>query len=626
MKQIQQYQKYQEQFRSEPALHDPSYAENGLKKVLTIKNAVQDGAWNELPWYESFTDRFIEEAKNSFSFADIGAEWGYYTFLAAKFMPADARIAAFEPDPIRCRLLKEAASEYKNVEVFDYAIHSRQGSITLVKQKGLSATSAEVEGETFSAKAITLDGLYKDDYVDLVKIDIEGAEAEAFKGMTGLIARKNVRIFLELHYWVDDITPGGMQMIESLLLNNGYRFYNLDKEKAEITGALKGVRFYLQPQNIPAGKTMVPPKRNLQIEELILDFAGSDTGRKAYYNIWRPEAQKGLGLKQIENILSAPQLKNLKSVCAAGAEPFLSEKIIDLAKILKSRIPQAYLSGAVSSTRPGKIFEKVNAIREAGVDIRPQVCLNGTPEIHDLVMEREGAWQKAVGLINKLIEKKFPLQVLFSLTPMTIRDLPYVKEFCQLRNIGLEITWIPVVASCRELPPTIYKWPASVKENLRSIEYLPDNFACPGLKKRLVIKPDGAVFPCELEVPALQLGNVNEKPLPEILDSVRTSEICEFIEKGKCQWCQDSGEQGDYLKWMIMDCCRRQSAQAQQYKGKTNFALYAPPRACKEIIDKALENALNVRPESLKPEEITAALYALRARPYERLVYEVEEC
>ncbi len=242
---------YQEQARrtSAQAQVSPDEAIQGMRSSQAeMRSAIDGGAWRTTRWHESFTDSFVEEVRDARVFVDVGAELGFYSYLALKHMPDDGRIICVEADPIRCELLREFFAREPRVEIVNIAAHNATSKLMLTKPVGCSATSADVEGAKFAVKAATLDCIIGNAQVDVIKIDIEGAEAHAFEGLQQTLQRGRARIFLEMHSWVDDIYPGGKALIEALLKSSGYAIQNLDSANSrDCAGLLQGGRFLLTP-------------------------------------------------------------------------------------------------------------------------------------------------------------------------------------------------------------------------------------------------------------------------------------------------------------------------------------------------------------------------------------------
>ncbi|MHC4861618.1 MAG: FkbM family methyltransferase [Planctomycetota bacterium] len=116
---------------------------------------------------------------------DCGANIGMAT-LFFKSMAPDARIIAFEPDPATFALLTEnvAGNRLSDVDLVNAALWKEEGRIDFHagdEPGGLmmSAHPARLQGKRVEVDAVPLSRTLKEhDDVDLVKLDVEGAEQE----------------------------------------------------------------------------------------------------------------------------------------------------------------------------------------------------------------------------------------------------------------------------------------------------------------------------------------------------------------------------------------------------------------------------------------------------------------
>src|SRR5882724_9135487 len=130
---------------------------------------------------------------------DIGAHHGLYTLLASKCVGRKGRVFAFEPSPReRIRLQRHIRlNNCKNVTIEPVALGSEPGDAELYLVEGAftgwnSLRPPAVQGTTFTARVqvTTIDSwLAKDGKggVDLVKLDVEGAELSTLKGASTLL-------------------------------------------------------------------------------------------------------------------------------------------------------------------------------------------------------------------------------------------------------------------------------------------------------------------------------------------------------------------------------------------------------------------------------------------------------
>jgi FkbM family methyltransferase len=123
---------------------------------------------------------------------DLGAHIGTFALAAAA---AGCYVTAVEASPVNVRLLEASIREndFDRVEVISAAVSDRPGKLRFVEMGPFGQLCGDdYGGPSIEVPAVTLDGLLEKigwDRVDYVKIDIEGAELAAFRGMVGLLSR-----------------------------------------------------------------------------------------------------------------------------------------------------------------------------------------------------------------------------------------------------------------------------------------------------------------------------------------------------------------------------------------------------------------------------------------------------
>ena len=135
---------------------------------------------------------------------DVGANIGWYTLVSSKMVKRIGRIYAFEPEPINFSLLSKsvACNAFQNVELFNCCIADYDGEVKLFLNEdnpGDHSTAWNAGVKSIKVPCAKLDTIvmkYGLDHIDLLKIDIEGAEPKALSGATGLLDKGKIERML----------------------------------------------------------------------------------------------------------------------------------------------------------------------------------------------------------------------------------------------------------------------------------------------------------------------------------------------------------------------------------------------------------------------------------------------
>ena len=171
-----------------------------------------------------FVKLFQKECKKGMTVLDVGAQYGYYSFLAAKLVGPKGKVFSFEPDPKSYSLLLKGikANNFKNIVPVCKAISNINGSMNITLP--YMNPTREV---SFSVKTVSLDDFFKYIDIDIIKMDIDGAETFALKGMREILKR-DLKIFLELHPDFIRDFGGSPVVCVNALLQNDFKIYSLD--------------------------------------------------------------------------------------------------------------------------------------------------------------------------------------------------------------------------------------------------------------------------------------------------------------------------------------------------------------------------------------------------------------
>jgi len=238
-----------------PAAHR-TFLANGIFGGTLLVDLISTVKWAVYPYLVRFAPRLaiaIHEPEATGAYwrairegmliVDGGANRGGYTMLASKRAGPSGRIYAFEPEPENFKRLSRRLSRLHNVVPVQQALGRSSGEARLNLDRfhaRHSLTRDGGDGRSVAVSVISLDDFVREHSLpglDLVKLDIEGAELEAIAGMADVLtaARRPV-VLCELH---PPLTP---EQFRDALAVHGYHSELLD---AQYTGSAHDVPVHL---------------------------------------------------------------------------------------------------------------------------------------------------------------------------------------------------------------------------------------------------------------------------------------------------------------------------------------------------------------------------------------------
>ncbi len=176
------------------------------------------------------TKIFKSMVKPGMTILDLGAAMGYYTLAAARLAGPTGRVYAFEPSPKSFKLLEinVERSGLKNIILVNKAVSNIAGITKLYISKSNPLENSLGRGRASSifveVPTITLDGFLGTAKVDIIKMNIEGAEPLVLRGMEGIIEEnRNLVMIVE----IDPKALRGLGLSQEDYINALQRNFNL---------------------------------------------------------------------------------------------------------------------------------------------------------------------------------------------------------------------------------------------------------------------------------------------------------------------------------------------------------------------------------------------------------------
>ncbi|MFZ5649656.1 MAG: FkbM family methyltransferase [Bacillota bacterium] len=203
------------------------------------------------------THYFLKNIKEGFTVVDLGANLGYFTVLLGHLVGPKGKVIAYEADPRSFSFLMDNISInyfHDHVTIHNKAVYSSacripfystgrfRGNSSIYrhgdgyfKYYNDSISEIEVEAEPLD---IYLGGI---ESIDLVKMDIEGGEYQAFMGMAGLIGSGAVgSVVFEMNRSMMKSDWGSFcTLLRKLKEKHGALFYTLTLEGNAVPAELE---------------------------------------------------------------------------------------------------------------------------------------------------------------------------------------------------------------------------------------------------------------------------------------------------------------------------------------------------------------------------------------------------
>jgi FkbM family methyltransferase len=182
---------------------------------------------------EPSVQRFLaEHLSPGMVFYDLGANLGFFSLIAARQVGVAGQVYGFEPDPENAQRVQANLTHngFKNFTHINAAAWRETGTVTFSRShesssldRGTGQIVPMGQGQTIEVPAIALDAFTRTARPpDLIKCDVEGAEVEALRGASSVLAKWHPDIVCEIH------SPENGVAVRDHLLQLGYRVFDLD--------------------------------------------------------------------------------------------------------------------------------------------------------------------------------------------------------------------------------------------------------------------------------------------------------------------------------------------------------------------------------------------------------------
>lgn len=186
-------------------------------------------------------DLFLSWMKPGVKVLDVGANIGRYSLYTTEMTGRKCRVLAIEADPTTFRVLRrnlELNSLLHLVSIYHCAAWDSESVLEFYASRYAGTSSAAQDWAStigarkvkVPARALDVVCAETDFQPDVIKMDIEGAEFHALKGLEETLRRNHPAILLELHPQAMLQLGTSIDALQDYMLGLGYRFATVGGE------------------------------------------------------------------------------------------------------------------------------------------------------------------------------------------------------------------------------------------------------------------------------------------------------------------------------------------------------------------------------------------------------------
>ena len=184
-------------------------------------------------WHDEAADAIERLVPRGGVVIDGGANVGGFALTAASVVGPEGAVHAVEAAPGTAELLRRnvVANPGYTIHVYELALADVEGELEFTAFEagsGSASLASSERGAVVRVRARTLDAVTASlPRVDLVKLDLEGAELRALQGARRLLAEQRPALIIELEPDHLQRQGGSIEALESLLGGAGYEAFEI---------------------------------------------------------------------------------------------------------------------------------------------------------------------------------------------------------------------------------------------------------------------------------------------------------------------------------------------------------------------------------------------------------------
>ena len=193
---------------------------------------------------------------------DAGGNIGYMSLLFSRLVGESGQVHVFEPGSNNLKYLRRNVSDRPNITIVEKAVSDKDGTTTFYEEKltgqnnslfrdyevfatNRKYTPFRAKYEEAKVETVSLDTYVECQRIqlDFVKMDVEGAELLALRGMKHCLSHHRPVLMIEI--------TREQEAVYAVLCQNDYAMFHIDRMRITRAGDLRGNTFCI-PKESPA--------------------------------------------------------------------------------------------------------------------------------------------------------------------------------------------------------------------------------------------------------------------------------------------------------------------------------------------------------------------------------------
>ncbi|MES2763534.1 MAG: FkbM family methyltransferase [Bacteroidota bacterium] len=160
---------------------------------------------------------------------DIGANIGFYAEILSGIVGEKGKVHCFEPDITNYKHLQNRCATFKNVAVNNKAVSDKTETIKIYTSKQLNVDHRTYKPDDYDQEidihAVAIDEYLGSDTssINFIKMDIQGFEMSAVKGMTKTLQCPGLKMLSE--FWPYGMRKAGTSVLDYFHFLKQYNFH-----------------------------------------------------------------------------------------------------------------------------------------------------------------------------------------------------------------------------------------------------------------------------------------------------------------------------------------------------------------------------------------------------------------